>query len=186
MAKKTSKKKKNSSKKKTSGNVFTKILIIAFAVILIVFFAFRFFPKINFNKDQKAETQLVKEENKNTKKDTTSTPKETPTPKPIKKSAVAKSIEGCWMSTTGGVVLTMKNFEYRIDFMGVDIGKPIIGTYLVEENIVTFSNKQEPCKDEKGVYEVDFNKQEISFRCKDDGCTKRKSTLTTDWEWLDE
>lgn len=186
MAKKASKKKKSSSKKKTSGNVFTKVLIIVIAVVLVGFFAFRFIPKNKLNKNQKAETQLVKEETKKTPKDTTSMPKEKPEPKPINKSSVAKSIEGCWMSTTGGAVLTMKNFEYRIDFMGVDIGKPIVGTYLVEENIVTFSNRQDPCKDEKGVYEVDFNKQEISFRCKNDDCTKRKSTLTTDWEWLDE
>lgn len=186
MAKKASKKKKNSSKKTQSGNIFTKILIIVFAVVLIGFIAFSYLPKINFSKKEKIENQLVKKETKQTPEDSIIKPEKKPAAQPIIKSTVARSIEGCWMSTTGGAVLTMKDFEYRIDFMGVDSGKPIVGTYLVEDNTVTFSNKREPCKDEKGIYEVDFNKHEISFRCKDDGCTKRRSTLVTDWEWLDE
>ena len=130
--------------------------------------------------------ELVKEERKQTPKDSIIKPEKKPSAKPIKKSTVARSIEGCWMSTTGGAVLTMKDFEYRIDFMGVDSGKPIIGTYFVENDIVTFSNKQDPCKDTAGAYEVNFDKKEISFKCKNDDCTKRRSTLVTDWEWLEE
>lgn len=186
MAKKASKKKRSSSKKKQSGNVFTKILTIIFIVVFVGFIAFKYFPKTDSKKNQKSETQLVKEKKEQTPKDSVIKPEKKPDAKPIIKSTVARSIEGCWMSTTGGAVLTMKDFEYRIDFMGVDSGKPIVGTYLVEDNTVTFSNRQEPCIEEKGIYEVDFNKQEISFRCKDDGCTKRRSTLVTDWEWLDE
>ncbi|MCQ2322649.1 MAG: hypothetical protein MJZ47_03405 [Bacteroidales bacterium] len=186
MAKKASKKKKSTSKKKQSGNIFTKILIIIFVVVFVGFIAFKYFPKNNSNKNQKTETQLVKEENKQTPKDSVIKPEKKPVTRPIEKSAVAKSIEGCWMSTTGGAVLTMKDFEYRIDFMGVDSGKPIIGTYFVENDIVTFSNKQDPCKDTAGAYEVNFDKHEISFKCKNDDCTKRKSTLVTDWEWLEE
>lgn len=186
MAKKASKKKKSSSKKTQSGNVFTKILIIVFVAVFVGFIAFKYFPKINSTKSQKSETQLVKEERKQSPKDSIVKPEKKPSAESIVKSTVARSIEGCWMSTTGGAVLTMKDFKYRIDFMGVDSGKPLVGTYLVEDNIVTFSNRNEPCKEEKGIYEVDFNKHEISFRCKDDDCTKRKSTLVTDWEWLDE
>ena len=89
------------------------------------------------------------------------------------------------MSTTGGAVLTMKNKEYRLDFMGVDSDKPIIGTYSVDGDLITFVNKKDPCKDVKGLYEVRFNKNEIGFKCKSDDCTKRKATLPTEWEWLD-
>jgi cytoskeletal protein RodZ len=99
--------------------------------------------------------------------------------------AVEQSITGTWMSTTEGAVLTMGNNEYRLDFMGVDSGQPLIGTYSVEGDLITFVNKKDPCKDVKGLYVVKFNKQEIGFKCKSDDCTKRKATLPTDWEWLD-
>ena len=103
----------------------------------------------------------------------------------VETKAVEQSITGTWMSTTGGAFLTMGNNEYRLDFMGVDSDKPIIGTYSVSGDLITFVNKQDPCKDVEGKYEVRFNKQEIGFKCKSDECTKRKATLPTEWEWLD-
>ncbi len=197
MAKKASKKKKNSTGKKSSGNVYTKIIIIILAVILVGFIVYKFLPETKSDSNKNISTKIIEQNDNNAaiKKETQKEEdgKEAkpdkpnkPVEKPRGTAAVAKRIEGCWMSTTGGAVLTMKDFEYRIDFMGVDSGKPVIGTYAVENNTITFSNKQDPCKETKGTYEVDFDKHEISFKCKDDDCTKRKSTLVTDWEWLEE
>ena len=187
MAKKASKKKKNSTGKKSSGNIYTKIIIIILAVILVGFIVYKFLPETKSDSNKNISTKIIEQNDNNAAiKKETSGKEAKPAEKPQGTAAVAKRIEGCWMSTTGGAVLTMKDFEYRIDFMGVDSGKPVIGTYAVENNIITFSNKQDPCKETKGTYEVAFDKHEISFRCKDDDCTKRKSTLVTDWEWLDE
>ncbi len=74
---------------------------------------------------------------------------------------------------------------YRLDFMGVDSDQPIIGTYSVDGDRITFKNTSDPCKSIEGVYEVRFDKQEIGFKCKSDDCTKRKATLPTEWTWLD-
>ena len=202
MAKKAKKpiskpKKKGSSKKKKSKNIFTKIIVIIFVVILAFFMIFSLFKpsgKKNIEKpatkqvttEVKKETKVV--ENQNDKKD-----KEDKKDKQDKKEekkiaetkAVAKSIKGTWQSTTGGAFLTMDGKEYRLDFMGVDSDKPIIGTYSVDGDLITFVNKKDPCKDVKGLYEVRFNKNEIGFKCKSDDCTKRKATLPTEWEWLD-
>lgn len=191
MAKKTSKKKKNSTGKKSSGNVYTKIIIIILSVILVGFIVYKLLPETKSDSNKNISTKIIEQNDGNAaiKKETQkekSGKEAKPAEKPQGTAAVAKRIEGCWMSTTGGAVLTMKDFEYRIDFMGVDSGKPVIGTYAVENNIITFSNKQDPCKETKGTYEVAFDKHEISFKCKDDDCTKRKSTLVTDWEWLEE
>lgn len=191
MAKKASKKKKNSTGKKSSGNIYTKIIIIILAVILVGFIVYKLLPETKSDSNKNISTKIIEQNDNNAaiKKETQkekSGKEAKPTEKPQGTAAVAKRIEGCWMSTTGGAVLTMKDFEYRIDFMGVDSGKPIIGTYLVEDDIITFSNKQGTCKDTAGAYEVNFNKKEISFKCKNDDCTKRKSTLVTDWEWLEE
>lgn len=197
MAKKAAKKKKSSTGKKSSGNVYTKIIIIILSVILVGFIVYKLLPETKSDSNKNISTKIIEQNDGNAaiKKETQKEEdgEEAKPVKPVKPAekprgtaAVAKRIEGCWMSTTGGAVLTMKDFEYRIDFMGVDSGKPVIGTYAVENNIITFSNKQDPCKETKGTYEVAFDKHEISFRCKDDDCTKRKSTLVTDWEWLDE
>ena len=181
MAKKVKKptskpKKKSGSKKKKSGNIFTRLIVIIFVAILAFFMIFSVFKPSGKNqkKEKTKIEQKVKSDNKE-KKDQ----------KAIETKTVEKSITGTWMSTTGGAVLTMKNKEYRLDFMGVDSDPAIIGTYSVDGDIITFVNKKDPCKDVKGLYEVNFNKQEIVFKCKSDECTKRKATLPTEWEWLD-
>ena len=196
-------KKKGSSKKKKSGNIFTKLIVIIFVVILAFFLIFSVFrPSGKTAKVEKPTSQLVEkqekkdvkptekqkaEEDKMDKKDKKD--KEEKMDKEEKKiaetKAVEQSIKGTWQSTTGGAFLSMDGKEYRLDFMGVDSDLPIIGTYSVDGDLITFINKKDPCKDVKGLYEVKFNKNEIAFKCKSDDCTKRKATLPTEWEWLD-
>lgn len=190
MAKKVKKpiskpKKKGSSKKKKSGNIITKILVIIFILIFVAFFIFKFTrpSEVKVNKEN-TTSQVVENQKKQDKKDSKDKMNKMDK-KSIETKAVEKSISGTWMSTTGGAVLTMKNHEYRLDFMGVDSDAAIIGTYSVDGDLITFINKKDPCKDVKGLYEVRFNKNEIGFKCKSDNCTKRKATLPTEWEWLD-
>lgn len=212
MAKKAKKpirkpKKKGSSKKKKSNNIITKILVIIFILIFVAFFVFKFTRPSNekvannnevsqvIDKQDKkedvkpAEKPKVEEKSKPEEKKA-ETPKTKKEEKKAEKKAaetkaVERSIQGTWLSTTGGAVLTMKNNEYHLDFMGVDSDKQIIGTYSVDGDLITFVNKKDPCKDAKGLYEVKFNKHEIGFKCKSDECTKRRATLPTEWEWLD-
>ena len=202
MAKKVKKpiskpKKKGSSKKKKSGNIFTKLIVIIFVIILAFFLIFSVFrPSGKTAKVEKPTSQLVE---KQEKKDVKPAEKQKAVEDKMDKKdkmdkeerkiaetkAVEQSIKGTWQSTTGGAFLTMDGKGYRLDFMGVDSDLPIIGTYSVDGDLITFINKKDPCKDVKGLYEVNFNKQEIVFKCKSDECTKRKATLPTEWEWLD-
>ena len=205
MAKKVKKpisepKKKGVAKKRKSGNFFTRLIVIIFVLILAFFLIFNVFkPSGKNHKVENPTSQLVEKPDKKVKK-TVEIPEkaemkneetklEKTTEKEDKKAeetkAVERSITGTWMSTTGGAVLTMGNNEYRLDFMGVDSDAPIIGTYSVDGDNITFVNKKDPCNNAKGLYEVKFNKQEIGFKCKSDDCTKRKATLPTEWEWLD-
>ena len=202
MAKKVKKpiskpKKKGSSKKKKSGNIFTKLIVIIFVVILAFFLIFSVFrPSGKTAKVEKPTSQLVEKQEKKDVKPAEKPKAEEKTAAEVKKDekaekkaaetkAVEQSIKGTWQSTTGGAFLTMDGKEYRLDFMGVDSDLPIIGTYSVDGDLITFINKKDPCKDVKGLYEVKFNKNEIAFKCKSDDCTKRKATLPTEWEWLD-
>lgn len=206
MAKKAKKpirkpKKKAGLRKKKSNNLITKLIVVFFVLLLAFFMIFIIFKPSEKKRDVKTPTtQLVDTKGKDEAKPDekpkvaeTNTPEDKPSPREERKiekletetKAVEMSISGTWMSTTGGAVLTMKNKEYRLDFMGVDSDKPIIGTYSVEGDIITFTNKKDPCMDVKGLYVVKFNKNEIRFKCKSDDCTKRKATLPTEWTWLD-
>ena len=202
MAKKVKKpiskpKKKGSSKKKISGNIFTKLIVIIFVIILAFFLIFSVFrPSGKTAKVEKPTSQLVEKQEKKDVKPAEKPKAEEKTAAEVKKDektekkaaetkAVEQSIKGTWQSTTGGAFLSMDGKEYRLDFMGVDSDLPIIGTYSVDGDLITFINKKDPCKDVKGLYEVKFNKNEIAFKCKSDDCTKRKATLPTEWEWLD-
>lgn len=183
-----SKPKKKGSSKKKSSNFITRLIIIIFVLIFAAFFILKFTKNIGSkDKKQTQKTEVVKKQEKKDMKEKME--KKEKKDKEDKKTAETKAVEtsitGTWMSTTGGAVLTMKNKEYRLDFMGVDSDAPIIGTYSVNGDLITFVNKKDPCKDVKGLYEVKFNKNEIGFKCKSDECTKRKATLPTEWEWLD-
>mgnify|MGYP006916027854 CR=1 FL=1 len=205
-------KKKGISKKKKSGNIITRIIVVIFVLLLAFFLIFSVFKPSKNDKptqepassivgtndkketkpEQKSE-KVAKDDNKTVVKDirdTKQAKKEEATieqadKKAAETKAVERSIKGTWQSTTGGAFLTMDGRGYRLDFMGVDSDKPIIGTYIVEGDQITFVNKEDPCKDVKGLYEVRFNKHEIVFKCKSDDCTKRHATLPTEWEWLD-
>lgn len=180
-----SKPKKKGSSKKKSSNFITRLIIIIFVLIFAAFFILKFTKNIGSkDKKQTQKTEVVKKQEKKDMKEKKEK-KDKEDKKAAETKAVETSITGTWMSTTGGAVLTMKNKEYRLDFMGVDSDAPIIGTYSVNGDLITFVNKKDPCKDVKGLYEVKFNKNEIGFKCKSDECTKRKATIPTEWEWLD-
>lgn len=207
-------KKKSGSKKKKSGNIFTKLIVIVFVLILALFMIFSVFKpsnkpakvekakveqkvkveekkvekkaeqkedkKVEAKVEQKTDKKAEQQEKKKQEAEVAKTDK-----KEAETKVVSQSIKGTWQSSTGGAFLTMDGKEYRLDFMGVEMDQPIIGTYTVDGDLITFINKKDPCKDVKGLYEVKFNKQEIGFKCKSDDCTKRKATLPTEWTWLD-
>ena len=201
MAKKVKKaiskpKKKGGSKKKKSNKLITRIIVIIFVLILAFFLIFSVFKPLRRggNATAPASQRVSTEVKKEVKPVETETSEMTvqkaesidkkEEKKVAETKAVERSIKGTWQSTTGGAFLTMDGKEYRLDFMGVDSDIPIIGTYSVDGDLITFINKKDPCNDVKGLYEVKFDKQEIRFKCKNDECTKRKATLPTEWEWL--
>ena len=201
MAKKVKKpiskpKRKGSSKSKKSNNFITRLIVIIFVLILAFFLIFSVFRPIRqAQKVEKPASQIVEKQDKSDVNPIGKPKTEEKTAAQVKKEekaekkaaetkAVEQSIKGTWQSTTGGAFLTMDGKEYRLDFMGVDSDLPIIGTYSVDGDLITFINKKDPCKNVKGLYEVKFNKNEIRFKCKSDDCTKRRATLPTEWEWL--
>lgn len=192
---------KKSKKSKKSNSFISTLIVIIFVLILAFFLIFSVFKPGSKGQSPEAQTTTLTEnpQSSDVKPNSTQAPEESATTenvtgdnmskkeekKAIETKNVEQSITGTWKSTTGGAFLTMDGKEYRLDFMGVDSDQPIIGTYSVDGDLITFVNKEDPCKDVKGLYEVRFNKQEIGFKYKSDDCTKRKANLPTEWEWID-
>ncbi|MBP5643474.1 MAG: hypothetical protein J6X10_04525 [Bacteroidales bacterium] len=162
MAKKT--KKKSGSKKKT-GNVFTTVIVVILVIILAFFVIYKFLISNNNNTDNQEVKPVVT----------------TTEVKPV----ADVNVNGAWMSIYDQSTLIIKDGKYAIYLSGIERDHPIIGRYSVKGNEVTFVNKKDPCEGAKGLYEVSFKNKNIVFKCKDDGCSKRKSIFLHDWERLD-
>lgn len=138
------------------------------------------------NRDNKTKEEKKKEPEKTTNdKDTSKTEK--PVAEHVNdKTNIKASINGYWLSTSEGAVLTMNDDSYSIDFAGIDASNPIAGTYKLQDKKIIFSTDAGSCKGEIGIYRIILDKHDIKFICEDDNCLKRKATLTTEWEWLNE
>lgn len=90
---------------------------------------------------------------------------------------------GAWMNGNDESLI-IKDNRYAIYLSGIERDHPIVGECKVKGDIITFVNKKDPCEGAKGLYEVSFNGNDIIFKCKDDGCSKRQAILLNDWMWL--
>lgn len=91
---------------------------------------------------------------------------------------------GAWMNNNDESLI-IKDNRYAIYLSGIERDHPIVGECKVKGDVITFTNKKDPCEGAKGLYEVSFNGNDIIFKCKDDGCSKRQAILLNDWMWLD-
>ncbi len=91
---------------------------------------------------------------------------------------------GAWMNGNDESLI-IKDNRYAIYLSGIERDHPIVGECKVKGDVITFVNKKDPCEGAKGLYEVSFNGNDIVFKCKDDGCSKRQAILLNDWQWLD-
>ena len=199
----TPKKGTKTKKKKANSGFFTKFLLI-FIVLSMIAAAVLFTLK-NFNIDitkvekEKNVTKTEILENESTPKAhmsqvKTETKSETATPqkqdapnetKNIKNEfKELKTLNGCWLSSEHGAVITIDEYGYRIDFSNVDAGRPMTGNYFIENNLITFTSDGNECEDD-GIYRITFYKKNISLSCKNDGCTERRNVLEADWEWVE-
>ena len=169
MAKKT---KKRSITGKKKGNVFTKLIIILLAIALIVMVAAKFLKPGDDKPKNEEVTTVVPEP--------ASEPTPTPAPEPVKDI----NANGAWMNDNDQSLI-IKDNRYAIYLSGIERDHPIVGEYKVKGNVITFVNKKDPCEGAKGLYEVSFKGKNIVFKCKDDGCSKRRAILLNGWMWLD-
>lgn len=183
------KSRKKSRKKSGLRHGYGKILSTLLILLIVIgacYFIYNHFSSSKDNKEtETTQTAQVVDNKKNTESAEVNKPATEEQSEPVDNSAetedVKGKITGPWVSTSEQVYLKFKDGEYSID-LSVYGEKPISGKYSVDGHAITFTNAQEPCKDEKGVYEVKFEDDCIILTCKDDKCAKRSTTLGTMWK----
>ncbi len=96
---------------------------------------------------------------------------------------VTTHLDGTWVSTENGAMLTLQNETYLIDFPSVDRITPLKGHFVVKEQKITFlaTGSDESCGTEPGQYSFDFLGKDLKFKTISDKCEKRSRSIGAVW-----
>lgn len=99
------------------------------------------------------------------------------------KNNSANSIDGTWVSTANGAMLSLENETYLIDFPSVEKIKPLNGHFVVKDKNITFiaTGKDEACGTEPGQYLFSFVENDLVFTLVSDKCEKRSRSISARW-----
>lgn len=101
--------------------------------------------------------------------------------KPIQKQANV-FIEGTWVSTDNGAMLTIKGTNFTIDFPSVESGKPITGTIqFIGNEFTVISKTLQGCEQINGSYSFDHKGEDLVVKAINDSCSKRKNSFESSW-----
>lgn len=187
--KKTTKKTKK-SKKKNNGfaKIIAVILVLALISMLIAYgiTSWNAKPQKQVTKPKAEQTTVTKPVQKAEKKQPAKVelgPKESK-PKIEELPAPKKSaIEGTWLSSLNGTMLTISDDSYTIDFMSVDAQDPMSGKFSINGETISFFDEKSRCQDIRGEYRFSqFNDSTLVIELIQDDCPKREASLDSDWK----
>lgn len=92
-------------------------------------------------------------------------------------------LEGTWISTANGAMMTIKGETFSIDFPSVEYAQPMKGKIKVENETAVFtaSKASDECGVNEGIYTYKLTGEDLFLRLKKDACRPRTSQLATKW-----
>lgn len=183
MAKKKSATKKTSARKSKGNGILN--LIIGLFILLIISLIIAYFY-VNYSK-KKTETTITQT---HIVKNTVEKSKNEITTHEIKEGeddvnvfSDKTTLEGTWVSVNSGSMLTINGHKYSIDFSSIETPNPIKGIFRFSNSKITFlsDEAESTCGATSGSYSVEFSGSNIEFHAINDPCTKRKSSLESEW-----
>ncbi len=91
-------------------------------------------------------------------------------------------LEGTWVSTTTGAMLSLKGETFSLDFPSVEAEKPMSGNFGLTENKFSVVNSgKNVCDSTKGTYSFIFKSGDLVVTVLHDECAKRKNNLQATW-----
>ena len=157
-------------KKRQSGNKNNQLFIfLAIVIVLaIISMAVAYYLTIDGN----SEAQTIPAAAQNEVSSTTDT------------DTSVGQIEGTWVSTYDGAMLTITGLSFSLELSGVDAAAKMTGNIAVEGNIVTFVyiTGNESCNNIEGhyLYSVEDN-GDLFFKLIKDQCSGRTERMSVSW-----
>ncbi|MBZ0241899.1 MAG: hypothetical protein K8F24_01670 [Bacteroidales bacterium] len=99
--------------------------------------------------------------------------------KPLQKTA----LEGTWVSTLNGAMLTFKDNTFQVEFPSIEERPKLKGHFKISANSLHLVNtlSDDLCGMKEGVYSFEIKGDDLILSAQDDLCKMRKENLSTDW-----
>lgn len=95
----------------------------------------------------------------------------------------ANKLEGTWISTANGAMMTIKGETFSIDFPSVEYALPMKGKIKVEKETAVFTSSKpsDECGLNEGIYTYKLSNDDLFLSLKKDACRPRTTQLGTKW-----
>lgn len=92
-------------------------------------------------------------------------------------------LEGTWVSSSNGAMLTFKDNTFSMDFPSVENRSPLEGRFVLNGKKIEFTGTQKDdiCGQQIGKYTVSPDGKDIVIKCLSDDCNRRASNLEASW-----
>lgn len=187
--KRKSRSKTHKHSKSQPGIILILLLIVVAAIVLSYFITGGNYGQY-FNRMKETITSVSNPENEqNTNtltgaKTTDSEEKSTanlpvPKEKPVQKTV----LEGTWVSTLNGAMLTFKDNTFQVEFPSIEERPKLKGHFRVTDNTIHLVNtlSDDLCGMKEGVYSFEIKGEDLILSVQNDSCKMRKENLSTDW-----
>lgn len=171
---------KRRSEKKTTSQGFLRLLLQVLVVLLllaVIAFAasYVYLRKQNGDAAPKSIPSSKEQLMQTTSGENTKT-------ESIASKAEKTILEGTWVSTDNGAMLTFSADQYTIDFPSVEAVQPMKGSFLVKETMLELLSSNDPkCISAIGRYSFTFKDGDLHLKLTDDSCLRRSNLLGAVW-----
>ncbi len=145
--------------------IFIVIIIIAILAAAVAYFLYG---------TRKTEQKIIEKTTTVTKKTI-----------PEKQKVTAKSVlEGTWVSTNDGRMLTIHGISFTLELPSVSDHEIVKGTFRITGNKATivYAGSKDKCAESPGTYSFKISRKSVIFTVIQDKCPGRKQIFSTTWE----
>jgi len=171
------------------GTILVLLLIIVAAIVLSYFITGGNYRQY-FNRMKETITAVRDTDNEQTTDNSTNsnlaenTEKNLIKPPAQKDKSIQKTVlEGTWVSTLNGAMLTFKANTFQVEFPSIEERPRLKGHFKISANSLHLVNtlSDDLCGMKEGVYSFEIKGDDLILSAQNDPCKMRKENLSTDW-----
>jgi len=171
------------------GVLLVLLIIVVFAIIISYFMAGGNFQQY-FNQVKEKVSTVSGAENPETSDNSSTTEMTDNTQKITEKLPSQKekpipktALEGTWVSTLNGAMLTFKGNTFELELISIEERPKLKGHFKISESSLHLVNtlSDDLCGMKEGVYHFEIKADELILSTQNDPCNMRKENLSSDW-----